>query len=142
MSALDLMQFRVAYRMAMADGSLSSNEKSLLDLLQKAWNLSDEDAETLMQESERIDFDALPRLFPRKDQRMQLLEVACMMAMADGMAQPEEWELSVKICETLRVERPEALECVQQARRRLITLAREHDLMDELQENLKRQGII
>lgn len=142
MSSFDLMQFRLAYRMAMADGNLTANERAILDLLQKGFDLSDEEAEELRKESDRIDFDALPGLFPDQAQRDHLLEVACLIALADGMAQPEEWSLSLEICKVLNIPRDRAITCVKQARKRLVSLVKQHDLMDELMDNLKRQGIV
>jgi tellurite resistance protein len=141
MSGLEEMQFRLAVSMANIDGAVSPNEQTLLTHLGKSLNLSEKEVKRLSKEAGRIDFSALHHLYPEKDQRLQLLEMACLMAMADGQAKPEEWQFSVRLAKALHLDRTEAKICVGRARRRLLSIVKEHGMIEELRENLHKQGI-
>ena len=84
MENLDLMLYRLAYRMATADGEMSTNEATLLEVLGQSLGLSAEETESLSAEAEKIDYTTLRRLFPEAEQRNRLFETAALMAMADG----------------------------------------------------------
>jgi uncharacterized tellurite resistance protein B-like protein len=131
----------MAVSMATVDGAISSNEEAILNLLGKAMELSREDVARLRKEASRIDYDSLRQVLPQKEHRMQLFEMACLMAMADGQAKPEEWQLSLRLAKALGLDRNESKECVARARKRLISLVKEHGMVEELRENLKKGGI-
>lgn len=141
MSNLDLMLYRLAYRMATVDGELSTNEATILDVLGKSLGLGEDDTADLQQEAERIDYTALRQLFPERKQQLRLFETACLVAMADGRSDVEEWSLATKLTDALSVDRAEAKSCLESARERLRELAKEHDLAGEICDNLKKHGI-
>ncbi len=141
MSNLDLMLYRLAYRMATVDGEVSMNEATLLDVLGKSLGLSEEDTAGLKQEAERIDYTMLRKLFPERQQRFRLFEIACLVAMADGRSDLQEWSLATKLAEALSLDRDEAKFCLEAARKRLRDLAKDHDLTPEIRANLKTHGI-
>ena len=141
MSNLDLMLYRLAYRMATVDGELSTNEATILDVLGKSLGLAPEDTAVLKAEAEQIDYTMLRRLFPEREQQLRLFETSCLVAMADGRSDVEEWSLATRLSEALSIERDEAQSCLAAARARLKELAAEHDLAAEIRENLSKQGI-
>jgi len=141
MSNLDLMLYRLAYRMATVDGELSTNEETLLDVLGKSLGLGQDETADLQQEAERIDYTALRQLFPERQQQLRLFETACLVAMADGRSEVQEWTLATKLTDALSLDRQEAKGCLEAARQRLRELSAEHDLADEIRDNLKKQGI-
>ena len=138
---LDVMVYRLAYRMALADGELSANEATVLDILAKSFGFDEATRDQLKEESERIDYDNLRRVFPERGQQLALFETACLLAMADGRSDMDEWQLANRLTEALKVNRAEAADCLQRARARLKDLAHEHDLSAEIQANLKKQGL-
>ncbi len=83
----------------------------------------------------------LRQLFPERQQQLRLFETACLVAMADGRSDVQEWSLATKLTEALSLERDEAQACLAAARERLKALAAEHDLGAEIRENLKKQGL-
>ena len=141
MSNLDLMLYRLAYRMATVDGELSTNEATLLEVLGKSLGLDEADTAGLKQEAERIDYTMLRQLFPERAQQLRLFETACLVAMADGRSDIQEWSLATKLTDALALDREEAQACLGAARQRLKDLAAEHDLGAEIRDNLKKQGI-
>ncbi|MCD6497661.1 MAG: TerB family tellurite resistance protein [Deltaproteobacteria bacterium] len=142
MKGFKRMQFRLAYSMAAADGTLSTSEEQILKVLAQAYEIESEEVVQLKKEASQIDLKALKTVVPYKKNRMELLETACLMAMADGQAQPEEWRMSIDICTALDLTRNDAQTCVRRARRRLISLAKQHGLVHELRQNLKRNGVL
>ncbi len=142
MKGLQRMQFRIAYSMAVADGNLSASEQEVLNLLAQAYGIDEAEKARLVAQSSRIDLDALRVVLPLKEDRLAILEAACLVAMADGLARPEEWKLSVDLCMALDIDRQEAQACVRRARKRLIELARSHGLEETLRENLRKAGIL
>jgi len=141
MSNLDLMLYRLAYRMATVDGEVSTNETILLEVLGKSLGLSDEDTAGLKREAERIDYTMLRQLFPERQQQLRLFETACLIAMADGRSDLQEWTLATKLTDALALDRDEAKSCLDAARTRLRDMAQEHDLAPEIRANLKQHGI-
>ena len=138
---LDVMVYRLAYRMALADGEMSANEATVLDVLAKSFGFDEATREQLAEEAERIDYDNLRRVFPEREQQLTLFETACLLAMADGRSDMDEWQLANRLTAALKVDRNDAAECLQRARSRLKEMAGQHDLSAEIQENLKKQGI-
>ena len=141
MSGLEEMQFRLAVSMAVVDGAISANEQTLLNHLGKSLELSEKEVNRLRKEASRIDYAALHHLYTEKEQRLQLMEIACLMAMADGQAKPEEWQLSLRLAKALHLNREEAKICVQRARKRLLSMVKKHGMIEELRDNLRKQGI-
>lgn len=142
MTNLEVMIYRVAWRMASIDGDLSANEALLLDLLGKDLGIEGDEVETLKQEAEHIDYTMLRKLFPEHQDRRRLMETACLLAAADGKPDPAEWKLAVKLAEHLNLDREEVQGCAARARDRLRAVGQEHDLGAEIRENLKKQGLI
>ena len=138
---VDRMVYRLAYRMALADGELSSNEATLLEVLAKGLGLAEADVAALQVESDRIAYDALRRVFPQREHQLRLFETAALLAMADGRSELEEWRLATRLTEALRIDRAEAEQCLGRARDRLRQLAREHQLAPEVRANLEKQGL-
>ena len=138
---LDVMVYRVAYRMALADGELSANEATVLEVLAKSFGFDETARAQLQEEADRIDFDNLRRVFPEREQQLQLFETACLLAMADGRSDLDEWKLANRLTEALRIERADASHQLEKARARLRDLAKQHDLSAEIQANLKKQGL-
>jgi hypothetical protein len=93
------MIFRMAYRMAMADGEISANEALILHLFSSNMGLSADELKELKDSAEAIVYDELPELFPSRKDQIQLFEAACLMAMVDGKSDLEEWNLVMKLCE-------------------------------------------
>jgi uncharacterized tellurite resistance protein B-like protein len=141
MSNLDLMLYRLAYRMATVDGELSTNEATLLDVLGKSLGLDEQETAGLAREAERIDYTRLRQLFPERAQQLRLFETACLIAMADGRSELQEWSLATRLTEALRIDRDEARACLDAARTRLRELAAEHDLAAEIRRNLEDQDL-
>ena len=141
MTNLDLMIYRLACGMAAADGELSTNEATILEVLAKSLGLSAEETGSLAAEAEKIDYTALRRLFPEPQQRDRLFETAALMAMADGRSDVEEWRLATRLAEALGFDRARVQQRLEAARARLRELAAEHDLAPEIRANLARQGI-
>jgi DnaJ-domain-containing protein 1 len=141
MSNLDLMLYRLAYHMAIVDGEVSTNEATLLSALGKSLGLSEADIAGLKKEADRIDFSMLRRIFPERQQQFRLFEIACLVAMADGRSDLQEWTLATKLTDALSLDREEARFCLEAARKRLRDLAKDHDLAPEIRANLKTQGI-
>ncbi len=141
MSNLELMLYRLAYRMATVDGELSTNEATILDVLGKSLGIAEDDTAGLRKEAEQIDYTMLRRLFPERAQQLRLFETACLVAMADGRSDVHEWSLATKLTESLSIDRDEAKSCLASARERLKDLVAKHDLAAEIRENLKSQGI-
>ncbi|MDY0001151.1 MAG: hypothetical protein RBU30_07655 [Polyangia bacterium] len=138
---VDRMVFRLAYRMALVDGELSSNEAVLLEVLAKELALGASEVASLGAESERIDYDSLRRVFPERAHQLRLFETAALLAMADGRSDLEEWRLATRLTQALRMDRAEVEACLAGARDRLRKLSREHELAPELRANLERQGL-
>jgi tellurite resistance protein len=141
MSNLDLMVYRLAYRMATVDGELSTNEETILEVLGASFDLSEDDTQALKAEAERIDYPMLHLLFPEREQQLRLFETACLVAMADGRSDVEEWNLATRLSAALRIDHDAAQECLQSARTRLRELARDHDLTPEIRANLDKAGL-
>lgn len=138
---VDRMVYRVAYRMALADGELSANEQTLLDVLARSLGLEAGEREALEAQAERIAYDVLRRVFPEREHQLRLFEAAALVAMADGRSDLEEWRLATRLTEALRITREEAERCLAAAKERLRQLGREHDLAPEIRANLEKQGL-
>ena len=141
MTNADLMIYRVAFRMAMADGKLSMNEMILLGVLAKSLGIAEEDVPVLEEESARIDHDALPRVLPDRADQLRLFESALLLAMADGVSDPLEWRLANRLAASLHLGKEEAQPCLERARQRLRDLGRDHLLAPEIRANLAKQGL-
>ena len=142
MKGLQRMQFRIAYSTAVADGELTPSEEQVLDILARAYGFDAEEKKRLEEQSSRLDLQSLRAVVPLKKDRLALLEAACLVAMADGVAQPEEWKLTVDLCLALDIGREEAQTCVRRARRELIRLARRYGMEGDLKANLRKAGIL
>ena len=138
---VDGMEYRLAYRMALADGELSANEGTVLDVLAMSHGLDEATTQRLAQEADLVDYDNLRRVFPERDQQLRLFETACLLAMADGRSDLEEWHLANRLTAALRIERAEAAECLERARARLRELAKQHQLSAEIRANLQKLGL-
>jgi uncharacterized tellurite resistance protein B-like protein len=138
---VDGMEYRLAYRMALADGELSANEETVLDVLAQSFGFDEATRQRLAQQADLIDYDNLRRVFPERDQQLRLFETACLLAMADGRSDLEEWHLANRLTAALRIERAEAAECLERARARLRELARQHRLSAEIRANLQKLGL-
>ena len=138
MARNDQMLYRMAYRMAMADGELSANEALILHLFQDAMGVTKEELRQLREEATSLNLSELASEIPGRKERLELLETACVMAMIDGRADLKEWDLIIRICEVLDIERPEAQACLGRARERLQRLASKHNLLPEILKNLDR----
>ena len=138
MARKDHMIYRMAYRMAMADGEISANEALILHLFQHNMGLTKAEIETLRQEATAFDYATLPAEFPERKDQLMLFETACLMAMLDGRSDPEEWELVIRLCDALDIDRPQAQDCLARARERLYKLADKHNLLPEIIANLER----
>jgi hypothetical protein len=132
------MIFRMAYRMAMADGELSANETLILHLLGEGLKATRQELERLRKEAGDLDWASLPLEFPERRDQMELFEVACLMAMIDGRSDLQEWGVIMRLCEVLAIERPEAQAALARARERMMALAERHNLLPEIVENIRR----
>jgi tellurite resistance protein len=141
MTNADQMIYRVAFRMAMADGKLSTNEMVLLGVLAKSLDVPETEVPRLEEEAARIDYTALPRVLPDRADQLRLFESALLLAMADGVSDPLEWNLANRLAASLHLEKAEAQPCLERARQRLRDLARDHLLAPEIRENLAKQGL-
>ncbi len=140
MSSAEHMLYRMAYRMAMADGEMSPNEALMLHLFEDELGLSRADIQSLKQESKQVDFEDLPREFPKREDQLRLFETVCLMAMIDGRSEVEELYLVLRLCEVLGIERPLAQQCLGNARERLNQLASVHNLLPEIQRNMQESA--
>ncbi len=140
MSSDKHLLYRMAYWMAMADGELSANEALVLHLFQDDLGLSPSEARALRDEDTEVPWDHLAETFPERDGQLDLFETACLMAMVDGRADPEEWNLVIRLCEIFDIERDLAQKHLAHARQRLYDLAREHNLLPEIQRNMEREA--
>jgi tellurite resistance protein len=141
MTHVDQMIYRVAYRMAMADGHLSTNETVLLGILADSLGIAAEDVPQLELEADHIDHDALRRVFPERADQLRLFEAGLLLAMADGVSDVMEWKLANRMASSLRIDKPEAQACLERTRQRLRDLAKEHLLAPEIRANLAKQGL-
>jgi tellurite resistance protein len=137
MSQPEHMIYRVAYQMAMADGEISANEALILHLFSSNLGLSRDQMVELKAGAQDVDLEKLPELFPKRSEQMQLFETACLMAMVDGKSDIEEWNLVMKLCEVLQIDRPEAQKSLSAARERLNKLAEKHNLLPEIMANME-----
>lgn len=138
MARKDHMIFRMAYRMAMADGELSTNEALILHLLGENLKATRLELELLREEARALDWASLPAEFPERGDQLELFEIACLMAMIDGRSELEEWDVIMRLCETFAIDRPEAQTVLGRARERLRVLCERHNLLPEIQANLRR----
>ena len=141
MSNADQMIYRVAFRMAMADGKLSMNEMILLGVLARSLGLEEQEVPILEEEAERIDYAALTRVLPERADQLRLFESALLLAMADGVSDPLEWKLANRVAAALGLDKAAAQPCLERARARLRALASEHLLAPEIRANLAKQGL-
>ncbi len=139
MSQPEHMIYRVAYQMAMADGEISANEALILHLFSSSLGLSQDQMAELKAGASDLDLEKLPELFPKRSDQIQLFETACLMAMVDGKSDLEEWNLVMKLCEVLKIDRPEAQESLNAARQRLYKLAEKHNLLPEIMANMEAE---
>jgi len=139
MSQPEHMIYRVAYQMAMADGEISANEALILHLFSSSLGLSPEQLVELKATAADLDLEKLSELFPQRSDQIQLFETACLMAMVDGKSDLEEWNLVMKLCEVLKIDRPEAQESLGAARERLNKLAEKHNLLPEIMANMEAE---
>ena len=142
MSGLEEMQYRLAVSMAGGDGAFSSSEKALLGFLAQALELDPAEVTRLEKQASQINYDMLKRVYQKREERLKLLETALLMAMADGQAEPEEWKMSVKLARALHLDREDSKECMDHARKKLISFIKKHGMIEELRENLKKWGAI
>ncbi|MFH2006369.1 MAG: TerB family tellurite resistance protein [bacterium] len=134
------MIFRMAYRMAMADGEISANEALILHLFSSNMGLSREQLVELKASAETLDYGELPEMFPNREDQMALFEAACLMAMVDGKSDVEEWNMVMKLCEVFEIDRPQAQKSLAVARERLYKLAEQHNLLPEILANMEVEG--
>lgn len=137
MARKDHMLYRMAYRMAMADGELSANEALILHLFQDNLKVGREELQRLREEALELDWSSLPGFFPERKDQLELFETACLMAMIDGRSDLQEWDIIMRLCETFGIDRPEAQESLARARARLNALAEQHNLLPEILANLR-----
>jgi hypothetical protein len=140
MSSDKHLLYRMAYRMAMADGELSANEALVLHLFQDDLGLSSSEARALRDADLDVPWESLSETFAERASQLELFETACLMAMVDGRADPEEWNLVIRLCEIFDIERDLAQQHLARARERLNDLARDHNLLPEIQRNMEEQA--
>jgi len=133
--------FQTAYRMAIADGELSVNEATVLQVMARAAGISDDHAERLKQQAVAIDLEGVAMRLPDRDDQLRLFELACLVALVDGRSDVAEWRLTVRLARALKIERQQASACLGAALTRLRHLMKRYDLSAEIRANLAKHGI-
>ena len=124
MDTRKLAIIRAVRDMARADGRLHHQERSVLRSIAIAEQLSDEEKRYLTRHTGMLDMAELPQMLPERADRVRLLELSALVAMADGVETPEETERLRQLTDLLGLEPDEVAGALERARDRFFERTR------------------
>ena len=130
MDQTKLTIIRAARDMARADGRLHRNERKVLRLIAEAEQLTAEEKAVLQRTSEAVEISELARLLPEPVDRVRLMELSILVAMADGVESPQELDRLRQISAQLALDKQDVSVCLERARERFFDLTREWEEAD------------
>ena len=125
MDQAKLTIIRAVRDMARADGRLHRQERKILRLIAEAEQLDKEEKEFLQRTSDPVEIDELGTLLTEHTDRVRLMELSILVAMADGVESPEELERLRLLTEQFDLDQADVAGCLERARERFFDLTRE-----------------
>ena len=116
---------RAVRDMARADGRLHRQERKILRLIAEAEQLKKEEKEFLQRTSEPVEIDELGVRLSDHADRVRLMELSILVAMADGVESPEELDRLRQLTEQFELSKEDVAGCLERARERFFDLTRE-----------------
>ncbi|MFH2009528.1 MAG: DUF533 domain-containing protein [bacterium] len=125
MDQAKLTIIRAVRDMARADGRLHRQERKILRLIAEAEVLDKDEKEFLQRTSEPVEIAELSSLLTDHADRIRLLELSILVAMADGVESPEELDRLRQLTEQLDLDKADVAGCLERGRERFFDITRE-----------------